>query len=307
MHFTLHQLKVFVEVADQGSITKAAEALHLTQPAVSIQLKKLQDQLEIPIIEVISRKVYLTDFGKEIANASRKILRETDLIQTTRSSYLGLLSGDLKISIVSTAKYIMPYFLTDFLKMHPQVKLTMDVTNKATVLEHLNDNSVDFALVSVLPENLSVEKQDLMSNRLYLVRKATVAKTLPKLNLKDLQNENFVFREKGSTTRQAMEQFMRSNGITTNRQITLTSNEAVKQAVLAGLGFTVTPLIGIKNELLSGQLQIVNVKGLPITTTWNLIWLKGKNQTPISAAFLTYIEENKEKIIRDKFDWYENV
>ena len=307
MHFTLHQLKVFVEVADQGSITKAAEALHLTQPAVSIQLKKLQDQLEIPIIEVISRKVYLTDFGKEIANASRKILRETDLIQTTRSSYLGLLSGDLKISIVSTAKYIMPYFLTDFLKMHPQVKLTMDVTNKATVLEHLNDNSVDFALVSVLPENLSVEKQDLMSNRLYLVRKATVAKTLPKLNLKDLQNENFVFREKGSTTRQAMEQFMRSNGITTKRQITLTSNEAVKQAILAGLGFTVTPLIGIKNELLSGQLQIVNVKGLPITTTWNLIWLKGKNQTPISAAFLTYIEENKEKIIRDKFDWYENV
>lgn len=307
MYFTLHQLKVFVEVADQGSITKAAEALHLTQPAVSIQLKKLQDQLEIPIIEVISRKVYLTDFGKEIAKASRKILRETDLIQTTRSSYLGLLSGDLKISIVSTAKYIMPYFLTDFLKMHPQVKLTMDVTNKATVLEHLNDNSVDFALVSVLPENLSVEKQDLMSNRLYLVRKATVAKTLPKLNLKDLQNENFVFREKGSATRQAMEQFMRSNGITTNRQITLTSNEAVKQAVLAGLGFTVTPLIGIKNELLSGQLQIVNVKGLPITTTWNLIWLKGKNQTPISAAFLTYIEENKEKIIRDKFDWYENV
>ena len=249
----------------------------------------------------------MTDFGKEIAKASRKILQETDLIQTTRSSYLGMLSGDLKISIVSTAKYIMPYFLTDFLKMHPQVKLTMDVTNKATVLEHLNENAVDFALVSVLPESLSIEKQELMSNKLYLVKKATGGKTLSNLKIEDLQNENFVFREKGSATRQAMEQFMRTNGITTNRQITLTSNEAVKQAVLAGLGYTVAPLIGIKNELLNGQLQIVNIKGLPINTTWNMIWLKGKSLTPVSAAFLRYIEQNKHKIIREKFDWYESV
>jgi len=307
MHFTLHQLKVFVEVAEQGSITKAAEALHLTQPAVSIQLKKLQDQLGIPIVEVISRKLYLTDFGKEIAEASRKILQETDLIQSTRSSYLGLLSGDLKISIVSTAKYIMPYFLTDFLKMHPDVKLTMDVTNKATVLEHLNANSVDFALVSVLPKNLPIENQDLMSNRLYLVRKARGFKKVPEMNVSELQNENFVFREEGSATRQAMERFMSSNGITTNKQITLTSNEAVKQAVLADLGYTVTPLIGIKNELLNGQLEIVHVPKLPITTTWNLIWLKGKNLTPVSTAFLQYIEQNKENIIREKFEWYENV
>src|SRR5690606_9967783 len=165
MNYTLHQLQIFLKIAHLQSITKASEALNLTQPAVSIQLKNFQDQFPIPLTEVVGRKLYITEFGKEIAMAAEKIINEVYAINYKTLAYKGELSGRLKISVVSTGKYVMPYFLSEFIKLNPGVELIIDVTNKSRVVESLELNEVDFALVSVLPQKLKVNAVELMKNR----------------------------------------------------------------------------------------------------------------------------------------------
>jgi len=305
MNYTLHQLRIFLKIVQTQSVTKAAEELHLTQPAVSIQLKNFQDQFEIPLTEVLGRKIFISDFGKEIAVSAENILNQVYAINYKTLAYQGQLTGRLKISVVSTGKYVMPYFLTDFMKQHSGIELLMDVTNKNKVVESLESNEVDFALVSILPSSLEIEQMELMQNKLYLV-----GNTERKFKKAQAVNELFeglplIFREKGSGTRQTMENFINKNNISVLKKMELTSNEAVKQALLAGLGYSIMPLIGIKNELHNHELQIIPIKGLPITTTWRLIWLKAKKHSPVSLAFLDYLEKEKTQIVQNKFEWYE--
>jgi DNA-binding transcriptional LysR family regulator len=182
----------------------------------------------------------------------------------------------------------------------------MDVTNKTKVIESLENNEVDFALVSILPSKLEIEQLDLIPNRLYLVghSKNTFEGAL---KTKDFfKNQPLIFREKGSDTRQTMEDFFDQNKVSVSKKIELTSNEAVKQALLAGLGYSIMPIIGIKNELQNKELQLIPVKGLPINSTWSLIWLKGKKHSPASKAFISFLEENKAKIVRERFSWYKH-
>ena len=305
MNYTLNQLQIFLKVVKTQSVTKASEALHLTQPAVSIQLKKFQDQFEIPLTEVVGRKIYVTDFGYEIAEAAENIITQVYAINFKTLAYKGQLTGRLKISVVSTGKYVMPFFLADFIKEHSGVELLMDVTNKNKVVESLENNEIDFALVSILPTTLNVEQLDLLQNKLFLVgkRNTELKKDMSAEEIfKDLP---LIFREKGSGTRLTMERFIENNNITVLKKMELTSNEAVKQALLAGLGYSIMPLIGIKNELYNKELEIIPVQGLPITTTWSLIWLKGKKHNPVSLQFLDYIRKEKNDIVQNKFSWYE--
>ena len=286
MNYTLNQLQIFLKIVQTRSVTKAAEELHLTQPAVSIQLKNFQEQFQIPLTEVVSRRIYITDFGMEIAETAENIINLVYAINYKTLAYKGQLIGKLKLSVVSTGKYVMPYFLTDFMKLHDGIELLMDVTNKSKVLESLENNEVDFALVSVLPTSLNIEKLDLLQNKLYLVGNADTNFKKGLKNETIFENLPLIFREKGSGTRQTMESFIANNNIKVLKKMELASNEAVKQAVLAGLGYSIMPLIGIKNELQSKELQIIPVKGLPIKTTWSLVWLKGKSHTPVSVSFL---------------------
>lgn len=305
MNYTLNQLNIFLKVVQTKSITKASEELNLTQPAVSIQLKNFQDQFDIPLTEIVGRKIYITDFGQEIAEAAENILNQVHAIENKTLSFKGQLTGKLKISVVSTGKYVMPYFLSDFMKKHTGIDLVMDVTNKNKVIESMENNEVDFALVSILPGYLNVEKLDLMQNKLFLVghAKSTIKKGItPKEVFSDLP---LIFREKGSGTRQTMEAFIEKNKITVVKKMELTSNEAVKQALLAGLGYSIMPLIGIRNELHNNELQIIPVKGLPIKTSWSLIWLKGKKHSPVSLAFMNYLKNEKSHIVEKRFSWYE--
>jgi len=305
MNYTLHQLQVFLKITQTKSITKAAEELHLTQPAVSIQLKNLQNQFEIPLTEVVGRQLYVTDFGMEIAIAAENILNEVYAINYKTLAYRGQLSGRLKISVVSTGKYVMPYFLSDFMKEHSGIELILDVTNKNKVLESLEINDVDFALISILPTTLNIEKLDLLQNKLYLVGDKKIEFNSERKTKEIFENLPLIFREKGSGTLQTMENFIKSNDILVLKKMELSSNEAVKQAVLAGLGYSIMPLIGIKNELQNNELQIIPVNGLPIITTWRLVWLKGKKHTPIALAYLEYLKKEIGTIVQDKFTWYE--
>jgi DNA-binding transcriptional LysR family regulator len=305
MNYTFNQLRIFLKITQTLSVTKASEELHLTQPAVSIQLKNFQDQFEIPLTEVVGRRIFITDFGKEIAVAAENILNQVHAINYKTQAHKGQLTGRLKLSIVSTGTYVMPYFLNDFLKQHDGIELVLDVTNKLKVIESLEKNEVDFSLVSVLPDNIQIEKIDLMQNKLYMVSNAkqkfenkiydrTIFETLP-----------LIYREQGSGTRRTMEKFIQNNNLPVRKKMELTSNEAVKQAVIAGLGCSIMPLIGIKNELQNGELQIIPVQGFPIKSVWHLIWLKGKKYSPVAQSFLDYINKEKANIISKKFDWFE--
>jgi DNA-binding transcriptional LysR family regulator len=307
MNYTLNQLRIFLKVVQNQSVTKASEELHLTQPAVSIQLKNFQDQFEIPLTEVIGRKIYVTDFGKEIAEAAEQILQQVGTINYKTLAYKGQLFGKIKIDIVSTGKYIMPYFLSDFLKLHPGVELEMDVTNKNKVVKSLQQNEIDFALVSILPEKLNVEKIDLMQNKLYFVGNMEEDFTSKKDMETILQKRPLLFREIGSGTRQTMERFIQKNAIKIEKKMELTSNEAVKQSILAGLGYSIMPLIGIRKEIQNKEIQIIPLKGLPIKTNWSLIWVKGKNHNPAALAYLDYLKKEKDAIIKSKFSWYETI
>ncbi|MEO8416376.1 MAG: LysR family transcriptional regulator [Ginsengibacter sp.] len=306
MNYTLNQLRIYLKIAQTLSVTKASEELHLTQPAVSIQLKNFQAQFDIPLTEMVGRKIFITEFGKEIAVAAERILNEVYAINYKTLAYKGQLIGNLKISVVSTGKYIIPYFLSGFLKQHEGIELQLDVTNKAQVIKSLENNEVDFSLVSVMPDNMKLNKLGLMQNQLYLVGNKEKKFKEKIYDKKILQALPLIYREEGSGTRHVMEKFILKNKLSVKKKMELTSNEAVKQAVIAGMGFSIMPLIGIKNELNNGELQIIPVKGFPIKSVWNLIWLKDKGFSMVANSFLNYLKAEKQNIIKEKFDWFES-
>ncbi|MBL7918940.1 MAG: LysR family transcriptional regulator [Bacteroidia bacterium] len=301
MNYTLHQLHVFVKIVQTKSITKASEELYMTQPAVSIQLKNFQDQFEIGLTEVIGRQIRITDFGMEIYTIAERILNEVYAINYKTEAYKGLLSGRLLISSVSTGKYVMPYFLTDFLKENSGVDLVMDVTNKAKVVGCLEKGEIDFALVSVLPEGLNIQEEILIDNELQLVSNMDYKIHKTMLSKDDLEQESLIYREEGSATRKVMEDFFNKRNIKIRKKIELTSNEAVKQAVLAGLGISLMPLIGIRTELASKRLQLIPCKGLPIKTKWRLIWLKNRKLSPAAQQYIDFVKRKKEDIAAKNF------
>lgn len=274
----------------------------MTQPAVSIQLKNFQDQFEIPLFEIISRRIHITPFGHEIATSAKEILFQAELLKHKALKYRGELTGTLRLSIVSTGKYVLPFFLQPFIAKHPGVDLQMDVTNKELVIESLNRNEVDFALVSILPDRLLVDSIPILDNSLYLFSSPKVDTSL-NMTPKDLVNYPLILREKGSGTRQSMERFLKQHGIAVRRKLELTSNEAVKQAVKAGLGMSIMPLIGLKHELEAGELTLVPIDGLPVRTQWQLISLKGKRHGPVAEAFKNFILEKKVELANQYFNW----
>jgi DNA-binding transcriptional LysR family regulator len=276
----------------------------MTQPAVSIQLKNLQDQFEIPLTEVIGRKLHVTDFGFELAAIAEDILNNVSTIQHKALSFKGLLAGKLSIASVSTGKYIMPYFLSDFLKKHPHIDLRLDVSQREKVIKSLEENSVDFALVSVAPENLEVNQEILMPNKLFLVAPGEIE--LPEQSLPDsaqLGNIPIIFREKGSGTRLVLEQYLDKFHVNPMVKLELTSTEAVKQAVIAGLGVSVLSVFSIRYELMEKALKIIPYKGFPLLSEWRLIWLKEKKLSPVAQAYLAFIRREKSAIFQQKFSW----
>jgi DNA-binding transcriptional LysR family regulator len=303
MNYTLNQLQVFLKVAQTQSVTKAAEELNLTQPAVSIQLRNFQVQFDIALTEVVGRKIYITDFGKEIAQLAERVLEQVATIDQKTHAFKGQLTGRLKLSTVSTGRYVLPFFLAPFMKQHMNIELVMDVRNRSQVIDSLEQNTVDFSLVSIVPDTPVVEKLDLLENKFFLIgsgeekfKKTAYSKHI----LKELP---LIFREKGSGTRMVMEKFIERNHLDINPKMELTSNEAVKYAVIAGLGYSIMPLIGIKDELQNRHLQIIPVSGFPVKTTWRLIWLKGKRHSPVASAFLDFVRTEKNGIMKKYFSF----
>lgn len=298
MNYTLNQLRIFHTVAEMGSITLAAEKLNLSQPAVSMQLKKLQTQFEIPLTEILGRKVFITDFGEKVAEDCAIIMANADRIEETVSSYKGLVTGKLKISIVSTAKYVLPFFLEGYMKKYSGVELDIDVTNKGKVVKSLEENLCDFAMVSVLPNSINLNATSLMQNELNLVCSSKMPTvTSPQ----ELSDKLLIFRENGSATRAAMEAYLQLHKVKGYKKMVLVSNEAVKQAVIAGLGYSIMPHIGLMTELQIGSIKINSLSDLPLRTIWNLVYDKQKRLSPAAKALIAYLEEEKDSIVAESF------
>ncbi|NNL15510.1 MAG: LysR family transcriptional regulator [Flavobacteriaceae bacterium] len=306
MNFTLHQIKVFTVIAEKKSITKAAEELNMTQPAASIQLKNFQDQFDIPLTEVIGRQLYVTNFGQEVYQIAEQILNQVDNINYRTQAFKGLISGKLRISVVSTGNYVMPYFLNGFLKKHPQIDLILDVSNKTNVINDLENNQVDFALVTVNPSHLEINEEPIMINKLFLVAAYQNKIDISKSKAKKVFNTiPLIYREEGSGTRFTMQQFFAEEDIQPSIKLELSTNEAIKQAVIADIGMSIVSLLSIKNELSQNELKIIPVKGLPLESHWKLIWLKKKSLSPVAEAFLDYVKEEKDAVKNNYFKWME--
>jgi len=299
MHFTLHQLKVFESVARLLSYTRAAEELFLSQPAVSMQIKQLEDNIGLPLFDRLGKKIYLTEAGHEMFHYSRTIAQQISEAETVIEEMKGIKRGRLVISVASTANYFSTRLLAIFNKRIEGVTVSLDVTNRENLLQQLNANDTDLVIMGKPPEELDLEAEPFMDNPLVVIAAPdhpyAKRKRIP---LTDLQNETFVVRESVSGTRIATERFFNEKGIQLNTGMVMTSNEAIQQAVQAGLGLGIVSLHTLELELKTNHLVVLDVESFPIMRQWYIVHRKGKRFAAIPEAFKNFVLENAQSLIK---------
>ena len=293
MSYTLHQLHIFAAVAQQKSMTKAAERLQMSQPAVSIQVKKLQDHFGIDLFEVIGKQLYLTEAGRELYHAQILVQQSLKNAEMNLSQLRGAMIGSLNIAAVSTAKYVMPYILGAFQKQNANISISLKVSNREEVITALRENNCDFAVFSQLPNDLALDYTDLIDNPLVFAAAKDHPKLRKRLKVAELKDEALVLREKGSGTRMVMEELFEKEDIRINPVMELSTNEGVKHAIMAGIGISLVSEFSLRLEKVHGQIGILNVAGFPINSTWKLVHLKGKSLSPLAQTFKTYIQQTE--------------
>jgi len=288
--FTLHQLTIFGEVVKYNSITRAAEALHMTQPAVSIQLKKLQEALDVELIQVIGKKLHLTEAGEELYHIQQELNERFEGYEAFISQLKGGLKGKLAISAASTAKYFLPYLLGEFQKKYPLVDISLKVTNRNEVLEHLNRNEFNLAILTQVPSRDDLEAIPFLENPLVMAAPpGHPLRDQNQINVRDLREETFIFREPGSGTRMVMEEYLAKHGLRPNVAMELGTNEAVKQAIMAGIGVSLISELSLGPYLEMDRICILDVQGTPISTQWHILYHKGRTHSPATKNFIGYI------------------
>lgn len=295
MHLTLRQLKIFEAVARHLSFSRAADELHLTQPAVSMQVRSLEEAAGLPLTEQVGKKIFLTEAGVELARHARVVAQQLREAEEALSAMKGLRGGRLNIGVVSTAKYFAPRLLTAFRAAHPEVELRLGVHNRGEIVQQLADNEIDLAIMGRPPQELETVSEPFAENPLVFVAAtdhplAGAKRIAPK----QLAKESFLLREPGSGTRAAMERFLTENGVVPQRTVEMTSNETIKQAVMAGMGLSFLSLHTIGLEVRSGLLGIVPVQGTPIVRTWNVVHLSGRTLSPAAEALRDYVLKHGE-------------
>jgi DNA-binding transcriptional LysR family regulator len=290
MHVSLRQLRVFEAVARHNSYTRAAEELHLSQPAVSMQVRQLEDEIGLPLFERLGKQVVVTEAGREVFHYSRAIGQSLREMEEVLESLKGVSRGSLRIAVASTVNYFAPRLMAIFQQRHPGIGLRLDVTNRESLVQMLDSNSVDLVLMGVPPRNVEVEAEAFMDNPLVVIappdHPLAGERGIP---LARLAEETFVMREEGSGTRQAMERFFSEHGQTIRHGMQMTRNEAVKQAVRSGLGLSVVSLHTIELELETGRLVTLNVEGFPDRRQWYLVYRRGKRLSPAAGAFRDFV------------------
>ncbi len=290
LSLTLRQLQVFEAVARHRSYTRAAEALYLTQPAVSMQVRQLEQQVGLALFEHVGRRLYLTAAGEEVLRLARSVLQQVGEAEAAIEALKGVRRGRLTIAVASTANYFAPHLLGRFAARHAGITVSLDVTNREGLLRHLHDNDVDMVIMGRPPEGLDLEAEPFMENPLVVIappdHPLLDERPVP---LARLQEETFVVREPGSGTRIAMERHFQAHGVRLSTGMEMSSNEAIKQAVEAGLGLGIVSLHTLGMELELGRLVVLEAESFPIVRHWHLVHRRGKRLSPVAAAFAEFV------------------
>jgi hypothetical protein len=290
MNGTFRQLRLFLALVDEGSISRAARRCHVTQPTASMQLKDLSLSIGLPLYEVIGKKIHLTDVGLELAKTARAMLGEWSAFAQTVDHAKGLSRGKLRVAVVSTAKYFIPRMLGAFCQTHRDIDIVFDVLNRSGVIELLRANQLDLAIMSVPPSDLDVETEVFLDNPLIAIAPATHALARKKtVRLTDFTKEPVILREEGSGTRMVADRFFKSRDQKPRVRLSLGSNEAIKQAVAGGLGCAVISQHALTGDGAEEGLVTLPVEGFPIPSQWFIVHRRGKKLSPVASVFRDYV------------------
>ena len=292
MNVSFRQLKLFLALAETGSVTGAARVMHITQPTASMQLKDLSTAIGLPLFEIIAKKVYLTALGNELAETARRMTVEWEAFEQHVSSIKGHTKGSLKIAVVSTAKYFIPKILGSFCEKYPEIDISLEVLNRDGIIKRLEQNMDDIYIMSMPPLNIEIEDEIFMPNPLVII----AAKNHPlsnqkNLDLHQLKNERFILRELGSGTRMAANIQFKKKKFTPNIRLELGSNESIKQAVAAGLGIGLVSIHALNDYQGFDDIAILNIEDFPIHSNWHIVRSVGKKLTPIAKIFHDHLLE----------------
>lgn len=297
---TLHQLRVFEAAARHNSFTRAAEELYLTQPTVSIQVKQLTKAVGMPLFEQVGKKLFLTDAGKELYAASKDVFERLSQLEMTVADLQGMKQGTLRLAVVTTANYFIPRLLGPFCKAYPGINVSLQVTNHEGLIERLNDNQDDLYILSRAPSGKDYNVQAFLDNPLVVI--APINHPLAyesRIPLQRLGEEPLILREQGSGTREAAEQLFEAAGVEMNVKLDLGSNEAIKQAILGGLGLSILSYHTLTSLGETPMLTVLDVEGFPIRRQWHLMCPQGKQMSVVAATFRDYLLAESKKLAED--------
>lgn len=292
-HATLHQLRIFSTVARHNSFARAAEALHLSPPTLSLQVKQLAETVGEPLFEQLGKKIYLTDAGRTLAQACQDIESRMEALSQELAALRGVEKGQLKIAILTTLKYVVPKLLGRFCVEHPGIDVSLVVGNREGLLQRLAANQDDLYIMGHPPAQLDVVIEHFAEHELVLVAPPghpLVGKR--RVSPRRLQGEAFILREPGSGTRLTAENFFAEHGVTLKNRLEIGSTEAIKQTVAGGLGLAVVSATAIESELALGQLVKIDVQGFPLIRRWHVMYPKGKKLSPVATAFKVWLCEH---------------
>lgn len=291
-HATLHQLKVFEATARHGSFTRAAEELYLTQPTVSIQVKQLTKAVGLPLFEQIGKRLYLTQAGQKLLETCQQVFEGLDQFEMSVADLKGMKQGQLRLAVITTAKYFVPRLLGPFCQQYPGVEISLKVTNHQNIQERMANNEDDLYIISQPPEHPDLAIHPFLDNPLVVIgpknHPLAGKKSVP---VQALSGESFIMREPGSGTRQAVQELLDTHGVEVRVRLELGSNEAIKQAIAGGLGISVLSLHTIISEGTQGEFTILDVEDFPIKRQWYVAHLAGKQMSVVAETFLAYLLE----------------
>jgi LysR family transcriptional regulator, low CO2-responsive transcriptional regulator len=298
MNITFRQLQIFEAVARHLSYTRASEALHLTQPAVSMQIKQLEHSVGLPLFEQLGKKVFLTEAGHEFSRYAKAITAQLDELQQVVNEMKGLQRGRLTIAVASTANYFAPRLLATFCKQHGEVKVSLDVTNREQLLKGLVENRTDLVIMGQPPEEMDLIADRFMDNPLVVIAPPDhPLAAVRKIPLERLHEETFLVREQGSGTRSAVERFFTANQLELSTTMEMSSNEAIKQGVEAGLGLGIVSLHTLGMELALQRLVVLDVVNFPVMRYWYIVYRSGKRLSLVAQAFQNFVKEESARIL----------
>lgn len=289
-HSTFRQLEVFEAIARLGSFTRAAEELFLTQPTASMQIKKLSDAVGLPLFEQIGKRIFLTDAGRELQATCRDIFSRLDRFEMLMADMKGLKQGRLRLAVITTAKYFAPRMLGKFCHIYPGIEVSLKVSNRERILERLSDNQDDLYILGQPPVGLDAVYEPFLDNPLVvLAPNDHPLAGVHSVPLQRLADEPFIMREPGSGTRMAVERLFHEHGLPIKMRMELGSNEAIKQAIVGGLGISVLSRHTLPLDAASGQLTTLDVQHFPIRRQWYVVYSAGKQLTVVTQTFLDYL------------------